>query len=379
MTHVGVLCNLDVNGDPLQELSPSVINRAWLIGRLLAPEDTGLFLYCPKDVAPTSEVPGYVLEKEKLVATQRPVPRVSANWSYRTRHLLRHGMGYQPFKRWMREQGNVVYVPYEFSELVSNKQKAYEAVREWDESLHAHTEDFVASPTQIESFLARSKTVFIKPRAGHKGNRIFVLRRSGRGYSLDYYDSRARRSYPCISLEAVLGLVDGAASRERYVVQEGVESLRYQDAVFDVRVVMVHDGRAWHALLESRLAPSGSDLSNVYQGGSIRVTGELLTSTVGERESRVVEDRLRQISHGLARHFESRFPDMLPEIGLDFVVGPDRRPHLVEVNAKPGIAGIGSETKLFEWAPEEQALHEMWTFPHMKHLAGFLRHKIEAT
>jgi glutathione synthase/RimK-type ligase-like ATP-grasp enzyme len=378
MTHVGVLCNVDLNGDPLQQLSPSVINRACLIGRMLAPGDIRLFLYCPKDVASTGEVPGFVLEDQKLVATQRPVPRVNANWSYRTRHLLRHGMGYQPFKRWMRERRNEVYVPYEFSELVSNKQKAYEAVRELDESLHPHTEDFVASPAQMESFLARSKTVFIKPRAGHKGNRIFVLRRSGRGYSLVYYDSQARRSFPCLSLEAVLGLVDSAASRERYVVQEGIESLRYQDAVFDVRVVMVHDGQAWHALLESRLAPPGSELSNVYQGGSIQVTRKLLASVVGDRECLVVEDRLRQVSHRLAQHFESRFPDALPEIGLDFVLDSDRMPHLVEVNAKPGIAGIGSETKLHEWAPEEQALHEMWTFPHMKHLAGFLRHKIEA-
>jgi hypothetical protein len=177
---------------------------------------------------------------------------------------------------------------------------------------------------------------------------------------------------------AVLALVEAAAARERYVVQEGVESLRYQDAVFDVRVVMVHDGRAWHALLESRLAPRGSELSNVYQGGSIRVTRELLAATVGDQEGRVVEDQLRQVSHRLAGHFESRFPDALPEIGLDFVLDPDRRPRLVEVNAKPGIAGIGSETKLFDWTPEEQALHEMWTFPHMTHLAGFLRHKVEA-
>jgi len=379
MTHVGVLCNVDMTGDPLQELSPSVINRAYLIGELLAPGDIRLFLYCPKDVASNGEVPGFVLQEQKLVATRQPVPRVSANWSYRTRQLLRHGMGYRRFKRWMRERGNEVYVPYEFSELVSNKQKTYEAVREWDGSLHPHTEDFVATPAQIESFLARSKTVFIKPRAGHKGNRIFVLRPSGRGYSLAYYDSRARRSFPCLSLEAVLGLVDGAGSRERYVVQEGVESLRHQDAVFDVRVVMVHDGEAWHALLESRLAPKGSELSNVYQGGSIHVTRELLVSVLGDRESRVVENRLREVSHRLAQHFESRFPDALPEIGLDFVLDADRTPHLVEVNAKPGIAGIGSETKLFNWVPEEQALHEMWTFPHMKHLAGFLRHKIEAT
>jgi glutathione synthase/RimK-type ligase-like ATP-grasp enzyme len=377
LTYVGVLCNVDMDGDPMQQLSPSVINRAWLIGRLLA-EDVRLFLYCPKDVEPNGEVPGYVLEGQTLVATRRPVPRVSANWSYRTRQLLRHGMGYRSFKHWMRERGHEVYVPYEFSELVSNKQKTYDAVREWDESLHPHTEDFVATPAQIESFLARSQTVFIKPRAGHKGNRIFVLRRAGTGYSLEYYDSRARRSFPRISLVAVLALIDAAAGRERYVVQEGVESLRYEDAVFDVRVVMVHDGQGWHALLESRLAPRGSQLSNVYQGGSIHVTRELLVSIMGEPESRVVEDRLLQISHQLAGHFESRFPDALPELGLDFVLDVDRRPRLVEVNAKPGIAGIGSETKLNEWTPEEQALHEMWTFPHMRHLAGFLRHKIEA-
>jgi glutathione synthase/RimK-type ligase-like ATP-grasp enzyme len=377
LTYVGVLCNVDLDGDPLQQLSPSVVNRACLIGRLMG-DDVRLFLYCPKDVTPTGEVPGYVLEGQKLVATRRPVPRVSANWSYRTRQLLRHGMGYQSFKHWMRERGHEVYVPYEFSELVSNKQKTYDAVREWDESLHPHTEDFVATPAQIESFLARSQTVFIKPRAGHKGNRIFVLKRSGTGYSLEYYDSRARRSFPRISLTAVLALIDAAAGRERYVVQEGVESLRYEDAVFDVRVVMVHDGRTWHALLESRLAPRGSQLSNVYQGGSIRVTRELLASIMGEQEGRVVEDRLRQLSHQIAGHFESRFPDALPELGLDFVLDVDRRPRLVEVNAKPGIAGIGSETKLNEWTPEEQGLHEMWTFPHMRHLAGFLRHKIEA-
>ena len=379
MRYAGVLCNVDVDGDPMQQLSPSVVNRAFLISRLLAPDDIRLFLYCPKDVAPTGDVPGFVLEDQSLVATRRPVPRVSANWSYRTRQLLRHGMGYQSFKHWMREQEHDVYVPYEFSELVSNKQKTYDAVREWDESLHPHTEDFVASPAQIESFFARSQTVFIKPRAGHKGNRIFVLQRSGRGYSLAYYDSRARRSFPCLSVEAVLGLIDGAAGRERYVVQEGVESLRYQDAVFDVRVVMVHDGRDWHALLESRLAPRGSELSNVYQGGSIRVTRELLAATVGDQEGPVVEDRLRETSHRLAGHFAARFPDALPELGLDFVLDRERRPRLVEVNAKPGIAGIGSETKLNDWAPEDQALHEMWTFPHMRHLAGFLRHKIEAT
>ncbi|MEO5616598.1 MAG: YheC/YheD family protein [Candidatus Eisenbacteria bacterium] len=378
MIPIGVLCNVDTQADPREQLSPSVVNRAWLVGRLLATEDIRLFLYCPKDVDETGEVPGYVLEGEEPVAARRPVPRVNANWSYRTRQLLRHGMGYQPFKRWMRERGNEVYVPYEFSELVSNKLETYEAVCKLDPSLHPHTEEFSGSPTQIETFLARAESVFIKPRAGHKGNRIFVLRRAGRGCSLEYYDSKARRSFPCLSLDSILGLVDAATSRERYVVQEGVQSLRYEGAVFDVRVVMVHDGRSWHPLFESRLAPRGSELSNVYQGGTIHVTREVLAGTVGEPECRIVEDRLREVSDALARHFESRFPGALSEIGFDFVIDQDRAPRLVEVNAKPGIAGIGSERKVFDWTDEERGLHEQWTIPHMKHLAGFLRNKAAA-
>jgi hypothetical protein len=49
----------------------------------------------------------------------------------------------------------------------------------------------------------------------------------------------------------------------------------------------------------------------------------------------------------------------------------------VEVNAKPGIAGIASERKLFDWTEEERALHEMWTYPHTRRLASFLRRKVE--
>jgi hypothetical protein len=377
MTYIGMLCNVDMDSDPREQLSPSVINRACLIDDLLAPAGIRAFLYCPKDVSSGGDTPGYVLKERIPYAVRQPVPRVNANWSYRTRQLLRSGMGYQPFKRWLRDRGIEVYVPYEFAELVSNKLKTYELVRGWDPSLHPYTEEFVGSPAQIESFLARSQTVFFKPRAGHKGNRIFVLRRSRNACALQYYDSRERRVFPCLSLDACLVLIEGAASREQYVVQEGIESLRHDGAVFDIRVVLLHDGREWNAILESRVSPPGSDLSNVYQGGTVHMTGEVLAASIGELESHAIQECARRTSLSLAAHLESQFPGALPEIGLDFVLDPDRKLHLVEINAKPGIAGIGSERRYLEWTPEERSLHEMWTLPHMKRLAAFLRHKIE--
>ena len=65
------------------------------------------------------------------------------------------------------------------------------------------------------------------------------------------------------------------------------------------------------------------------------------------------------------------------EIGFDFLLDRERRLHLVEVNAKPGVAGFGSETKLFEWKSEDEAHYRRWVYPHVRHLAAFLKAKIE--
>ncbi len=379
MRRVGLLCNCKAGADPKQQLSPSVVNRALLIAERLAPSGIQVFLYSPKDVTGADDVPGYTVVGRDLVADRQPVPRVNANWTYATRRLLDRGMGYRRFKSWTRQNGIGVYVPYEFSELVSNKLKAYEIVREWDPSLHPHTEDFNGSPVQLDAFLARCPLVFVKPRAGNKGNRIFVLRRAGDEYSLKYYDTRARRAFPRISLEAALALIEVAAGEERYVVQEGVESLRYREAVFDVRVVAVNDGRRWHTILETRLAPPDSELSNVFQGGSIQVTEELLASMLGEQAGREVEEEIRRVSRGLAEHLESHYPSALPELGFDFVLDRERGLHLVEVNAKPGVAGFGSETKIFDWQAEDAHHYDRWVSPHMEHLAAFLEAKVEAT
>jgi ABC-type lipoprotein export system ATPase subunit len=78
----------------------------------------------------------------------------------------------------------------------------------------SHTEGREGNIRKIDAFLARSPSLFIKPRAGHKGNRIFVVCRAGRGYSLEYYDSKARRFFPSLSLETILGMLDGEYSGE---------------------------------------------------------------------------------------------------------------------------------------------------------------------
>ncbi|MFT5443514.1 MAG: glutathione synthase/RimK-type ligase-like ATP-grasp enzyme [Myxococcota bacterium] len=372
---VGLLCNCSLDGDPISELSPSLVNRVFLIDRRLREQGAALFLYSPRHVSSADDISGYLVAGDALVRAQGSLPRVNANWTYGTRKLINQGMGYKKFKRWMKDNGGQVFVPYAFSELVSNKLKTYNAVREYDANLHPHTEDFVSAVPQIEAFLERSRLVFIKPRAGNKGNEIFVLRREGAGIALKYYDQGGQRLLSPITLEAALGVVAIAADDKSYIVQEGIESVVYNGSVFDVRVCMVNDGDGWHALLETRVAPENSDLSNVFQGGAIEETRELLAGLFGASEAMRLEEEITRVSHGVAESLEEAFPGDLMEIGFDFVLSQDRRLHLVEVNAKPGVAGFGSETKLFEWKPEDEHYYRKWVYPHVDALAHFLAGK----
>lgn len=372
-----MLCNCSLDHDPKVELSPSLINRAFLIDRLLRPDGFALFLYSPSEVVAGSDVAGYVVDGDALDAAEMAVPRVNANWTYGTRKLINRGMGYGDFKRWVRNTHIGIYVPYAFSELVSNKRKAYEAVAEFDAKLHPRTEDFLGSAPQIRSFFEDAKLVFVKPRAGNRGNEIFVLSKEGRDFSLRYYDQGDKRVMAPLTLEAAMAVIGVATSDTTYVIQQGVESLRYREAVFDVRVCMVNDGSHWHSILETRLAPRESDLSNVFQGGSIEVTEDLLEEMFGAEEAKRLEIDIRETSVQLAHHFDAMFPDELMEIGFDFVLGPNASLHLVEVNAKPGIAGFGSEETIFDWKAEDAAYYQRWVYPHVTHLASFLKNKAE--
>jgi glutathione synthase/RimK-type ligase-like ATP-grasp enzyme len=386
MKTLGLLCNLKDKKDPKSSLSPSVINRAFLIDRLLKPSGIEVFLYSPRDVPiedvedvnAASDIPGYRIAGDELLADARPVPRVNANWTYATRRLIDRGMGYRRFKRWTKENGISVYVPFAFSEMVSDKHKTYSVVEENAPGLHPYTEDYIGSRRQVETFFARSESIFLKPRAGSKGNQIFVLRRAESGITLRYYDHGQQRVLSPLTMDAALGVVEAAAGDKNYIVQEGVQSLRYEGSVFDVRVVMVNDSENWHSILETRLAPADSDLSNIFQGGTIEVTEELFDGMLGAEEARKLEKEIRRVSHGLAEHLGMRFPGDLSEIGFDMLIDSTKKLRLVEVNAKPGVAGIGSENRIFDWKPEDGEHYERWVLPHVSHLAKFLSSKIDA-
>lgn len=376
------LVGFHYNRSPLdtgRRFSPSAINRVALIDACLREAGLRLFVHCPQHIAPEEDrVAGWLFENRSYLATTAPIPPVNGNWTHRTRRLLEQGMGYARFVQWARERRIGIFVPHAFSELLGNKHETYKLVRAFHETLHPHCELYTRSERQLEYFVDTGRLTFLKPRTGSKGNRIITLRRDEAGLSVTHYQEGERRRREVKTVREATEFVGGLIAGERkYVIQHGVETLRHEGSTFDIRVTMLHDGRAWNWLHEVRRSPEGSDVSNVSQGGKTVVTEDLLFDLMGAEGAQERLYELRNESFGLAAYLERLHPGDILEVAFDFVIDLEGRLRLLEINTKPGLAGIGADVTLYDKRPEHEPLFERWVYPHARYLASFLAAKAQ--
>lgn len=357
--------------------SPSVVNRALLVDRFLRDRGHRLFVYSPRDVRKdTSSVPGYVIDEDRFRPTRAAVPQVNGNWTHGTRRLLNGSMGYDEFGRWADERRVGIYVPHAFSELIRNKYETYRLVRSYREDLHPHCEPYRHSVSQLDEFTSSGRLTFVKPRAGSKGNRIAALSRDARGMALSWHRNGRRNKCRLRSLAEVRDrLAEFTAGSRRYVIQRGIDTVPIDRSVFDIRVIMVHDGEQWTWIHEARIGRGDSRLSNVSQGGRSRVTEDVLLDVLGYEGAGQALNRLYDESFGLAKFLERLHPGDIMEVAFDFVIDTGGELRLIEINTKPGLASSGFLRRLGDLRAGDTERFRRWVYPHVESLASFLAHK----
>ena len=351
-----------------------------LIDAELRNHGSRIFYYSPKHIRSMNDkIPGYLIEKNEFVRAESFAPRVNGNWTYSTRRLIDQGMGYRDFVEWSEANRIGIYVPLAFSELVVNKYDAFRVVRGYRHDIHPDTAPYHQSLEQLQLFMERSNIVFLKPRAGNKGDGILTVKREAEQYVVTYYKSGRRKKKTVASLPRAYRLITAVTGgTKRYLIQEGIETTTYQGSVFDLRVIMLHDGTEWSWLHEARISPRGSELSNVSQGGISLKTEDLLGEVFGKEEVSGRLEVLRSEAFGLAAFLERLHPGELMEFAFDFVLDRDGTPKLVEINSKPGLIGIGFLKSFLDMTPEDRPQFESSTYPHTRSLANFLQSKVVA-
>jgi hypothetical protein len=123
-----------------------------------------------------------------------------------------------------------------------------------------------------------------------------------------------------------------------YLVQQGIDLLRYEDRPFDLRVLTQKNLQgAWETTgMLGRVAAPQKVVTNYHNGGSIFSVDALFQEHMSPAEMISTVQQLKSLGVKIAAQLETAYPG-LKEIGLDVAMDQHHDLWLLEVNTLPSI------------------------------------------
>ncbi|MBS2967850.1 YheC/YheD family protein [Metabacillus sp. KIGAM252] len=179
--------------------------------------------------------------------------------------------------------------------------------------------------------------VVVKPIDGRKGQGIFFIRKTKSGFIVnkDFKD----RTYTLQELEHFLQTL---FKENAYIVQPYICSKTKTGLVFDLRLHVQKNGSGDWVIttIYPRIAPEGTIITNINNGGYTNYLEPFLNKEFGEEESYNIKRTLEHFSLGLARHLDElqmlEYQEVIDEIGIDAGLDKDNKLWIYEVNWRPG-------------------------------------------
>ncbi|WP_150272595.1 YheC/YheD family protein [Paenibacillus tepidiphilus] len=219
------------------------------------------------------------------------------------------------------------------------------------------------SQTSLRELLELYETVYIKPDRGTYG--IGVMRAQRRLVNLEpsgqqllsplaqseVYEA-AERVEPKLmyvlrygleaeaftSLEELHAAIMPKLGRRTYLIQQGIDLLRYEDRPFDLRVLTQQTpGGAWETTgMLGRLAAPQKIVTNYHNGGSIHQVKTLFKPHMSKLEMQNTLQELKDLGVKIGAQLQTAYPG-IKEIGLDVALDQHHDLWLLEVNTLPAV------------------------------------------
>ncbi len=193
------------------------------------------------------------------------------------------------------------------------------------------------NPAKIKALLEDFKTVYIKPIHGSLGQGIIKISRLPEGYCSQHRNGSKNLTQNFHTLEELLAAIENLKKQRIYVVQQGLELLRYQNRVFDIRVLVQKNkyGNWTFTAMVARIAQEGSIFPNIAAGGEAvnieTVWNDLFGTSWSSSETCTLT---KEVSLAAAHTLEQALGTFC-EIGLDIGVDNEGNIWIIEVNSKP--------------------------------------------
>jgi len=191
----------------------------------------------------------------------------------------------------------------------------------------------------LEVMLAKYPVLYLKPANGSLGRGIIKVTRIEIGKINYTLYGQERQHGRADSPADLLKRTQSRHKKKAYIVQQGIDFIKYQDSAFDIRIIFQKNGEGQWKISKKfvRLAPQGSSISNLSSGGSVEVSKIVLNNLFKQNKTLIAakNNEMKKLCEDVAGSLEKANQSILGELGLDIGIDKRGRLWLIEVNSKP--------------------------------------------
>jgi len=180
----------------------------------------------------------------------------------------------------------------------------------------------------LEHLLGRYDCLYLKPTTASVGNGIIRIRRVQSDNIADINVLGKTKSLK-VSTQQIIKLVK--KRKYKYLVQQGISLMTYQEHPVDFRVSIQKDGNGcWSYVgMVGRIAQKGAVVTNLHCGGTSFKAANLFDSWGWD--GREIERRVADLGIRIAQTLDDSLP-FIADLGLDIALDEQQHPWLLEVN-----------------------------------------------
>jgi glutathione synthase/RimK-type ligase-like ATP-grasp enzyme len=386
MNTIGLVCNVTSKPRLKEGITPWM-HRALAINRELALHKHHLFCYNPDEIEPHSKtVRGYLLNGSEFHETTLPIPLLNYQTSYYMGLFEDTYIESLPFQAWAFKQGYEFYPYNSINRLLFDKLAIAQTLTEFNSAIQPKTDAFAWNRTQLEEYTSQFDCVFIKPRFGGWGDDIFVIKKDNNDFKINYYREGEVHTKSSTNLHEILSYIDKKGQVKQYIIQQGVDVIRLDGYVFDVRTVVMKNSNDWFFVSQVRQGAKSKEVSNIAQGGQDYVTSRYLAKVFSPEKAQLVYHEIEKLSKDIANFLVKKHHAQLDQFAVDVLIDKSGKLYIAELNNDPILLGSPKNfSNFFNMTEAEKELYVTTTLKHGEYLAksmlqakAKLQHKLKA-
>ncbi|MGZ4123322.1 MAG: YheC/YheD family endospore coat-associated protein [Tumebacillaceae bacterium] len=302
---------------------PRRVRKAYAFAAVAQAEGIDLMYMTPGRVDVAAEkVLGLVLENGQWVEKTLPLPDVIYNEGMSNSDRSNEVVD------WLRER-----IPFT-SHSIGDKVTVYEKVQkgnQYTQYLIPYQE--VRRASQVLRFVDKNPKTILKPVWGHQGIGVVYIEKRASGYLVlekdrsVVYDEQELTEFVTQRLNEVVHVV------QKFIICRTKTGAPYD---FRLHVQKNGDGQWVITTIYPRVAPSGSLIANISNGGYTNTFQAFLMQEFGDQYFNV-KRMLERFALVFAAHMDEVYGESFDELGIDIGLDEDQKIWLFEVNWKPGV------------------------------------------